>query len=85
MIFNDGAEYNGNFINNNFNGYGNMKWQDGIEYKRNFKDNFFEGKGVLNNNNNGEKYEGIFSKNLFHGKGKYTYINEDNMVILSME
>ena len=56
LIFNDGAEYNGNFINNNFNGYGNMKWQDGIEYKRNFKDNFFEGKGVLNNNNTDDSF-----------------------------
>ena len=76
MIFKDGTEYKGNFLKNNFNGSGNMKWTNGMEYTGNFKDNYLEGEGVLINNN-GEKYEGNFEKNSFHGKGKYTYSNGD--------
>ena len=77
MIYSDdGTEYTGHFVKNNFNGYGIMKWGNGIEYKGNFSDNYLEGEGILYNND-GEKYEGNFEKNLFHGKGKYTYLNGD--------
>ena len=76
MRFEDGTEYEGNFVKNKFSGKGHMKWADGIEYKGNFSDNYLEGEGILIKNN-GEKYEGTFEKNFFHGKGKYTYSNGD--------
>ena len=66
--------YEGSYLNNQRNGFGNYKFNDGQEYIGEFKNDNYDGFGTLFLNN-GDVYEGEFKNGLFNGIGKYTYTN----------
>jgi hypothetical protein len=65
-------EYQGDFLNNQRHGIGNLIRTNGLRYTGGFKDNQFHGLGVLVNAKN-DRYEGEFLNDLPQGKGVLLY------------
>ena len=45
--FSSGAEYNGAFAKNKFEGFGTYRWKDGCTYTGEWKDNKMHGKSTF--------------------------------------
>ena len=60
--------FNGNFINNNKNGYGILKYGNGDQYKGNFSNDKLEGNGEYHFSN-GDTWDGVFQNNMKNGIG----------------
>jgi len=71
-VADNGAVYEGDFINNNMTGYGKLTWKEGTVYEGDFINGVRTGKGKLKWTDGGH-YEGDFLNNLRHGKGKHTW------------
>lgn len=71
-IFNEGDTYKGSFLNNKYDGEGELITKN-FYYKGFWQKNTFHGKGLLNTNN--FIYEGEFFKNKMNGMGKLSFEN----------
>ena len=80
IIYDDGARYTGEMINNRITGQGRMEYADGRIYEGTFSDGRWDGYGNAYFPSNNSRYEGIWSNNLREGKGQATYYNEDGSV-----
>lgn len=69
-----GDKYEGEFHNNEFEGYGKYSFANGDIYEGEFHESAFEGKGVLIFGD-GFRYEGQFHNYQFHGAGILYYNN----------
>lgn len=67
-----GDRYEGDFKNNEFEGYGKYRFADGDIYEGEFHKSSLEGYGVLTFGD-GYRYEGQFKNYLFHGRGVLYY------------
>ena len=89
MFKNEGHVYEGEFKNNDINGYGTFKWKNGDSYTGYMSNGKMHGKGKYTYNN-GVIYEGIYNNGVKQGKGKIyntngvtsseiqKYINQNN-------
>ena len=77
--FSNGANYNGGFKNNKFDGYGSLIWKDGAKYVGQFKSDFANGKGTMFWAN-GNKYVGQHKNGKANGKGIFQWSNGDEYV-----
>ena len=75
MIKYANAEYSGQIINDQPNGYGTMKYYSGESYVGHFSDGKFDGSGTLYLKN-GDIKEGEFSNGVIV-RGSYKYHNGD--------
>lgn len=64
----DNENYDGQWLKDEKDGYGILKYKNGIEYKGYFKKDKFNGKGEMSFPN-GIYYSGGFFNDLFHGMG----------------
>ncbi len=64
-------EYQGNFADNDKNGFGKLFKSNGHKYEGMFKDSLFSGKGKYIWSD-GTSWEGYFDKGNLHGSGTYT-------------
>ncbi len=71
--------YEGEWKNDNMDGYGIYYFSDGRKYLGEWKNNYMEGFGIYIWNN-GKKYYGFFKKGLKHGFGIF-YLLNDKFVI----
>ena len=74
-----GSIYDGEFFDDQKNGYGEEKYSDGSVYKGEFKNGLKDGKGILilkNNNNESFIYNGEFKKGQICGKGRFKWNNK---------
>ena len=68
IIEDNGARYEGNFVDSRREGYGKM-WADNVKYEGMWHNQEYHGKGILDN---GEMiYEGDFVNGKTSGYGKY--------------
>ena len=67
--------YEGDFINDKFEGDGKYYWEDGQYYIGQFLNGLKHGKGIIYYKNGHIKYEGDFIKENLEGDGKYYYEN----------
>ena len=65
----EGHVYEGQFDNNEINGFGTFKWKNGDSYTGNMLNGKMDGKGKYRYNN-GVVYEGIYKNGIKQGKGK---------------
>ena len=65
----EGHVYEGQFDNNEINGFGTFKWKNGDSYTGNMLNGKMDGKGKYRYNN-GVVYEGIYKNGVKQGKGK---------------
>ena len=72
---NNNEIYDGDIINDQFEGKGKYVYSNGEYYVGQFKNNLRHGKGVLYYNDNKIKYEGDFKEDKYEGNGKYYYEN----------
>ena len=80
LIFKTGDIYEGNFLNNKFNGEGHYIWKkNGNEYIGNYKNNLFDGDGFYKWNNN-EYYKGEYKNGIKEGKGEIKKENGDKFI-----
>ena len=70
-IFKNGEIYEGNVIDDKFEGYGKYIYENGEYYIGQWKEDLRNGKGILYYKNGSIKYEGDFLNDKFEGKGKY--------------
>lgn len=75
--------YEGSFIDNNFNGYGKLKYIDGNIFIGNFKDNKKHGSGKIYNSNGDIIIDNIWENDIINGKIIYTenYYNSNKLKI----
>ena len=67
--------YEGEFVNDKFEGNGKYIWKDGKYYIGEFKKGLIHGEGTLYYQNNNIQYEGEFLNNKYEGDGKYIWEN----------
>ncbi len=72
VTYKDGAYYEGNFVNDKYQGKGTFVAADGTKNVGDFLDNKLNGKAVISYPN-GDHYEGGMVNSLRDGSGKYTY------------
>tara|TARA_B100000945_G_C20358388_1_gene585829 strand:- start:226 stop:624 length:399 start_codon:yes stop_codon:yes gene_type:complete len=72
-----GSYYEGNIIDDTFDGMGILYFNNGDIYEGQFKNDMFEGKGMYKYKS-GAKYNGLFSNDKFHGIG--TLLFEDGTI-----
>ena len=82
MIYKSGHIYEGNWSNNERNGFGKMTYKSGHIYEGNWLNDEKNGFGYMNFPN-GSKYSGSWKNNKKHGKGVLFKIDENNSVIFS--
>jgi hypothetical protein len=81
LTFTDGANYEGNFVDNEISGYGTYNWPDGRIYVGNWLDNKMHGEGTLKWPD-GKCYKGVIYNiylrimNLIKSKGEEYFILE---------
>ena len=61
IIYDDGARYTGEMINNRITGQGRMEYADGRIYEGTFSDGRWDGYGNAYFPSNNSRYEGIWS------------------------
>ena len=74
-IFKNGEIYEGNVIDDKFEGYGKYIYENGEYYIGQWKEDLRNGKGILYYKNGSIKYEGDFLNDKFEGEGKYFWEN----------
>ena len=74
FVFESGARYNGQWLNNMRHGFGVQVWPDGARYEGFWKNNKAHGKGTFWHVY-GDRYEGEWKRDKAHGVGKYTHSN----------
>jgi len=57
MDYNDGASYEGEYVNDKFEGLGTYIWANGMKYEGEYKEDHMEGKGIMLFPD-GRKYDG---------------------------
>ena len=73
MEFSDGSRYEGEFLNNQRNGYGVMVYQDGAKYQEGSRyegewlNDMRHGNGEMIYLNDGRRLRGLFKENAFVG------------------
>jgi hypothetical protein len=76
LNYKDEVIYEGNFVNNRFEGKGKMKWiKDNQEYTGTFKNNLKHGNGTMYYSN-GTVYDGEWKNDNIYGKGIMKYEDE---------
>lgn len=70
--YSSGAYYEGEIVNELFDGYGKFYFSNGDVYQGKFKNDKFEGYGVYYFKS-GCIYKGMFSNDLFHGIGTFYF------------
>ena len=65
MIFASGAKYEGEFVNNQFEGYGTYTWPDGASYEGGWTKNQMHGEGKYIDKNKNE-WKGNFHNGCFN-------------------
>ena len=70
---NNSIKYQGNFVNDKFEGDGRFNWVNGEYYDGNWKRGQSNGSGKIYYSNNNLKYEGNFSNGKPEGFGKYIW------------
>jgi len=70
--FASGAYYEGDVLNELFEGQGCLYFSNGDTYRGQFSQDMFEGNGEYIYQS-GDKYKGPFSKDVFHGIGTYIF------------
>lgn len=78
-----GSIYDGEFSNDQKNGYGEEKFSDGSMYKGEFKNGQRDGKGILilkKSNDETLIYEGEFKKDQICGKGRCKFNNRKEYI-----
>ena len=68
--------YEGDYINDNFEGNGKYIWEDGSHYIGQWKDDLRNGKGTLYYQNGKINYDGDWVNGRPNGYGKYIYGND---------
>jgi len=71
LVWRNGDEYQGNFVDGLMSGEGHKKLASGEEYTGAFKRGLYDGKGKLLDST-GDRYEGNFENGNFQGKGVFT-------------
>ena len=74
QFLNTGHQYQGDFKENEMDGYGVFKWKNGYVYEGFMKNGKMNGKGRYKYNN-GQVYEGGYRDGLKNGMGRLTYPN----------
>ena len=74
LILPDNSFYEGNFKNNEYDGYGEYHSKFYV-YKGNYENGKKNGKGILNDLINNIIYEGFFKNDMKDGKGTETYLD----------
>lgn len=67
--WNNGKQYNGNWLTSKMNGFGKLTWPDGVEYVGMFENDKFNGQGQYRWND-GKTYIGGWIAGKQHGEGK---------------
>ena len=67
--------YDGDWINNKYEGNGKKIYENGVYYIGQFKNGVKYGKGKEYYSHGNIKYEGDFINDKFEGNGKYIYEN----------
>lgn len=70
----DHVTYEGSFVRDMFEGFGERRMGNGEIYKGDWVEDLMHGEGVIIHPN-GEKYEGQFVRNQKHGQGTHHYAN----------
>jgi len=73
----DGSVYDGDLIDNEFNGQGTLEWPDGSTYEGEFLGGLFHGQGKVNQMPNFQ-YSGDFNQGQMTGNGTLDYANGDS-------
>ena len=47
MEYEDGSSYEGDWVNDKFEGHGTYLWANGLRYEGDYKDGLMEGKGTM--------------------------------------
>uniref|UniRef100_A0A7S0SWQ0 MORN repeat-containing protein 5 n=1 Tax=Chromulina nebulosa TaxID=96789 RepID=A0A7S0SWQ0_9STRA len=71
IFIGNNEKYEGNWDNDNMDGYGEYTFASGAVYKGNFIKNLFNGEGLYIFPD-GSKYQGQWENNKIHGEGEYT-------------
>ena len=79
-LFKNGEIYEGEIVDDNFEGEGKYIYEDGKYYIGHWKDNLRQGKGILYDKNGNIEYDGNFANDVFEGNGKYIWENGDYYV-----
>ena len=74
---NGNIKYDGDFINDKFEGNGKYIWKNGEYYIGQWKNNLMNGKGIIYYKNGNIKYDGDFINDEYEGEGKYIYEDGD--------
>ena len=74
---NGNIKYEGEFVNDKFEGNGKYIWENGEYYIGQLVFDLKCGKGKLYDKNNRIKYDGEFANDFFEGKGKYNLENDE--------
>lgn len=82
----EGNIYEGDFLNGNFHGYGQLTYSNGDVYIGSFFKNKKEGKGILkkgyNNNNDNNNSNEIVKKEIYDGNFKNDFKSGDGILII---
>ena len=73
--FPSGSYYEGDMVDDCFQGQGSFYFANGDLYKGEFQNDMFEGYGEYRYKS-GSIYKGFFSKDMFHGIGTFSYQDE---------
>ena len=65
--------YEGDFVNDAFEGNGKYIWENGTYYIGEFKDGLINGKGIRYRKSGNILYDGEFVNDKFEGNGKYIW------------
>ena len=72
---NNNIKYEGDFVNDKYEGNGKYIWEDGEYYIGQFLNGLKHGKGTIYYKNKNIRYKGDFVNDKYEGNGKYIYAN----------